>query len=341
MASSMKALEHLGLGGLADSSGIGLSLGESKRVALARALATGARIIVLDEPLSGLDYEGVRSFIRTLEAVSEEKGIVLLISEHVLNVPHVLPIATDVWTLADGKIRTETAESVRSAYPEALSKAFVDLLRAGVDVDRHNLPGGANLTVLSDSDVGQPTLEMNDVVVKRGSRLIPGATGVSITLRAGQTGILEAPNGWGKSSLMLAAAGVVPVIRGSIHIMGQCVDGLPTWKRARLGLGMLQSRDSSFPDLSVRDVLQLSKVSQSVVDSALLNRQVATLSGGERQKLSLICFRDRKSSVALLDEPWTALDERGIEMAREIMIPRRGVASLISVPTGYEEPFEL
>jgi branched-chain amino acid transport system ATP-binding protein len=119
--------------------------------------------------------------------------------------------------------------------------------------------------------------------------------------------------------------------------MGQLVGKLPAWRRARLGLGLLQSRDNSFPGLSVKEVLQLSGLTGSEFGSAFERREVASLSGGERQKLSLICFGARDISVALLDEPWSALDANGLDAARDLMIPRPGIASLISMPTGYEE----
>lgn len=343
--SAATMLEHLGLPGRADSTGERLSLGESKRVAIARALATKSRIIVLDEPFSGLDASGVTSLTQTLERLTQENPITLLIIEHVLNVPRLLPLATQVWTLGDGKLEIDTPANVGREYSATGGNALIDsLISDDILVEERILAGGAKLTVLSHPEIGPKVLEIKDVVIQRGSRLVVGerqrdgsTVGLSISLRAGQTGILEAPNGWGKSSLMLATSGLIPVSSGSIHIMGQSVNQLPAWRRARLGLGMLQSRDNSFPGLTVKEVLKLSGLDGLEFGSALDQRQVANLSGGERQKLSLACFRALNVSVALLDEPWSALDRAGLDAARQVMIPKPGVASLISMPTGYKE----
>jgi branched-chain amino acid transport system ATP-binding protein len=343
--SAASMLEHLGLPGRSDSTGERLSLGESKRVAIARALATQARAIVLDEPFSGLDGQGVKSLTRTLEQLTQEHQIALLIIEHVLNVPRLLPLATQVWTLRDGKLEIDTPSNVSHEYSDSETNALISAMeKDDFRVEKRRLTGGAKFTVLSHPEVGPKALEIEDLVVQRGSRLVIGermqdgsTAGLSISLCAGQTGVLEAPNGWGKSSLMLAASGLIPSSAGSIHIMGQLVGKLPAWRRARLGLGLLQSRDNSFPGLSVREVLQLSGLTGREFGAAFERREVASLSGGERQKLSLICFGARDVRVALLDEPWSALDANGLDAARDLMIPRPGIASLISMPTGYEE----
>ena len=343
--SAAAMLQRLGLPGRADSTGERLSLGESKRVSIARALATGAHILVLDEPFSGLDSYGVTTLTRTLERLTQENRVTLLIIEHVLNVPRLLPLATQVWTLRDGKLEIDTPANVSRQYAApGVDSLISSLVNNDIRVEERYLAGGAKLTVLSRPQVGPTALEISDVVIRRGSRLVVGeqqqdgsTIGVSISLHTGQTGVLEAPNGWGKSSLMLAASGLIPTSSGSIHIMGQLAIRLPAWRRARLGLGMLQSRDNSFPGLSVKEVLQLSGLTGHEFGLAFEHRQVASLSGGERQKLSLVCFRSRDVSVALLDEPWSALDASGLDAARELMIPRPGTASLISMPTGYEE----
>ena len=259
--------------------------------------------------------------------------------------PLLLPLATQVWTLSGGKLEVDSPVNIRREYSAPGAKTLISsLVGEGTRVEERSLCGGARLTVLSHPEIGTTALEIKNLVVRRGSRLVVGeplgggnTVGLSFLLRAGETGILEAPNGWGKTSLMLAASGLIPISSGSIHIMGESVSRMPAWRRARLGLGMLQSRNNSFPGLAVKEVLQLSGLGGWEFGSEFERRPVASLSGGERQKLSLACFQARNASVALLDEPRSALDSNGLGAAREAMIPRPGIASLISMPTGYEE----
>ncbi len=72
-------LAYLGLAGRESSSADKISLGQSKRVAIARAIAGGAKILFLDEPLSGLDERGIVSTLALLESIARERGITLVI----------------------------------------------------------------------------------------------------------------------------------------------------------------------------------------------------------------------------------------------------------------------
>nr|VFK32891.1 MAG: branched-chain amino acid transport system ATP-binding protein [Candidatus Kentron sp. MB]VFK35671.1 MAG: branched-chain amino acid transport system ATP-binding protein [Candidatus Kentron sp. MB]VFK77427.1 MAG: branched-chain amino acid transport system ATP-binding protein [Candidatus Kentron sp. MB] len=62
-------LARLGLAGREQSSADMISLGQSKRVAIARSVAAGVRILFLDEPLAGLDRQGIQDVLRLLESL--------------------------------------------------------------------------------------------------------------------------------------------------------------------------------------------------------------------------------------------------------------------------------
>ncbi len=107
-----EVLDYAGLAGLADRSAAGLPYGTAKRVELARALASGPRLLLLDEPAGGLSHEEVEelgAFIRRLRA---DFALTILLVEHHMGL--VMGIADRVYVLDFGrKIAEGTPAEVR------------------------------------------------------------------------------------------------------------------------------------------------------------------------------------------------------------------------------------
>lgn len=115
-----RAMERCGIGRLAGQRAGALSSGERRLVELARALAGGFRILLLDEPSSGLDTAESEVFGRIVCSVVDE-GIGVLLVEH--DMALVSAICTYVYVLDFGKIIEEgsvrhvlTSPAVRAAY---------------------------------------------------------------------------------------------------------------------------------------------------------------------------------------------------------------------------------
>jgi urea transport system ATP-binding protein len=186
-----------------------------------------------------------------------------------------------------------------------------------------------------------PLLEILDLVVLRGDRLVigrrePGGVvhGLNLVLRQGEAALLEAPNGWGKTTLLEALMGIVPIAQGTIRFAGQPIQGFSPWQRARLGMVLLQSQKHSFPSLTVAESLRLAEV-DLVPDEMLLlrNRHLSELSGGEKQKVAIRCAT-RKHRLGLYDEPFSALDPKGIlSLCDEVKRSNRNRASLFALPS--------
>ena len=75
-------LELLGLADLAEEPIEALSLGKGRLVEVGRALMTRPRLLMLDEPSSGLDREETAALATTLRAVQKEQGFAILLVEH-------------------------------------------------------------------------------------------------------------------------------------------------------------------------------------------------------------------------------------------------------------------
>lgn len=159
--------------------------------------------------------------------------------------------------------------------------------------------------------------------------------GLDLKLAKGDFGVVIGSNGAGKSTMLSAISGAMPLDSGNIIISGEDVTNLPVHKRAArlarvfqdpmkgtaasmtvaenmllaelrstsrgLGLGLTSSRLKSYKDrLAVLDLGLENR----------LNTRVGLLSGGQRQSLSLIMATGGEPDVLLLDEHTAALDPR-------------------------------
>jgi ABC-type branched-subunit amino acid transport system ATPase component len=114
-------LDRLGLTRLAAVRAGALPLGTGRLVELARALATDPRVLLLDEPSSGLDADETAALTECLRDVRAEQGIAMLLVEH--NVEMVLGLADQVTVLDFGKVidagtpsEVAASEVVQAAY---------------------------------------------------------------------------------------------------------------------------------------------------------------------------------------------------------------------------------
>jgi branched-chain amino acid transport system ATP-binding protein len=114
-------LELLGIAAVADRPVESLSLGVGRLVEIGRALMTGPKLVLLDEPSSGLDRQETEALTVKLRAVQKEQGIAILLVEH--DVDFVRSLVQRVFVLDFGTLIASgpTAEvfaddAVRRAY---------------------------------------------------------------------------------------------------------------------------------------------------------------------------------------------------------------------------------
>lgn len=106
------------------------SLGMRQRLAIARAISHGPKLLVLDEPVNGLDPVGIRQMRELFLSLARESGMTLLISSHILS--EIEHVADRVGVLADGSIAKEVSiEQVRKDCPEGLEDYFFNIMNGG------------------------------------------------------------------------------------------------------------------------------------------------------------------------------------------------------------------
>ena len=94
------------------------SLGMRQRLGLARAFLMKPRLLILDEPINGLDPVGIQEIRNLLQLLSKEHGITILISSHILS--EISQIADKIGVIKNGSM-------IQQVYMEELTKENIDL----------------------------------------------------------------------------------------------------------------------------------------------------------------------------------------------------------------------
>ncbi len=153
--------------------------------------------------------------------------------------------------------------------------------------------------------------------------------GLSLRLAPGDHIMVCGENGTGKTTFLRVLAGLERPAGGSVLVDGRDVSGLPPWTVGYIP----QSQDGALFDLSVEEVVGLgvpesgaaraeavAKALERVSAAHLAGRGFSTLSGGEKQKVSLARCLAQKARLLLLDEPTAALDAENRRMVVDVLL---------------------
>ncbi len=137
-------------------------------------------------------------------------------------------------------------------------------------------------------------------------------------------------NGAGKTTTIRALLGMIRPSAGNIKVLGQAVgpNGRGPWSK----VGHLVENPSAYPDLTVRENLEIARRLQNITDkestthaiewlgiASYANRKASTLSTGNLQRLGLARALLHDPELLLLDEPANGLDPAGVVEIRELL----------------------
>jgi Fe-S cluster assembly ATP-binding protein len=154
--------------------------------------------------------------------------------------------------------------------------------------------------------------------------------GINLTIPQGETHILFGRNGSGKSTLLMAIMGFsrYQVRQGRIRFLGRDITQLPTYERARLGLGLSFQRPPTIRGVKTGDILEAcagGKISYQALAAAynftsFLEREVNYgFSGGEIKRSELLQLLAQDPKMVLLDEPESGVDLENLQVVGEII----------------------
>ena len=313
------AIPHL-LGRTVDS----LSGGELQRVALAAALVTRPKLVLLDEPTSQLDPVAGDELIWLLRRLNEEWGISILLAEHRLE--RCLAAADRVIAMDSGAISFDGpprdflawAQQADTALETPAARLFslagIEPLPVGVREARTHL-GRVAGSPMGEPEAPAPRQDPPAVAIRdlwveltAGDEPRDVLKGIDLRIGRGERVALMGRNGAGKSTLLRTLAGLVESVRGKTETPG--------------GLALLTQNPSDYlvrervGDELPGDAGQAALRAVGLEDA--LDTDPRDLSGGERQRLALaIALAGRMEGKAApglvaLDEP-----TRGMDRARK------------------------
>ena len=144
--------------------------------------------------------------------------------------------------------------------------------------------------------------------------------GIDLTVQDGETAILFGPNGSGKTTLLMTIMGMpdYTLSRGRIYFQGQDITALPSYERARLGIGISFQRPPTIHVLKTRQLVQLCSRGKNIDIETLadmvnfrqfLERDINDgFSGGEIKRSELLQLMAQQPELLLFDEPESGVD---------------------------------
>ena len=314
-------LERVGIAEVAEECVEQLPTGTQRLVELGRALASSPKVLLLDEPSSGLDDDETDT-LGTLLRELAAGGLAVLLVEH--DMPFIMDTCSTIQVLDFGSIiatggpaEVQQNPLVRTAYLGEEREPSVAAAPAVIDVRVvHDVTPPPVETANGSSaspDHVTPSLELRDI--RAGYGLIDVIEGLSLSVPSGSVLAVLGPNGAGKSTMLKVASGQVTPNRGDVLLLGQRVTGKAPEVLVRRGLCCVPEGRSIFPNLTVAENLLM--CTHSGVDIVTIEEQsyarfprlgerrqqlAGTLSGGEQQMLAMARALSTNPKVLLLDE---------------------------------------
>ena len=294
-----------------------LGLGIQQMVAIARAVSSDARIVIMDEPTSSLEPREVQRLFKVIELLRQQ-GVAVVYVSHKLD--EVFSICDNVTVLRDGR-------RVHTGPVADLTRLKLVSLMLGRDLADVSKSGVTKFSEEREVKDETPVLEAEGLNRRH------VLSDVSVRVRPGEVVGLAGLLGSGRSETAKAIFGAQALDTGSVQVAGQPVKiGSPA-AALDAGIALLpedRKSEGIVPDLSIRENIALAalprisklgvmsdKKQDEIVETFMRrlrikasgpNQKVRELSGGNQQKVLLARLLCLNPKVLILDEPTRGID---------------------------------
>jgi ribose transport system ATP-binding protein len=314
-SAARKILAEIGVGAISPRDRVsGLSVAQQQMVEIAKAVSIDARIIQMDEPTSALADHEVELLYAVIERL-KSRGVGIIYVSHRLR---------EIFALCDRVVVLKDGLLVAERPTDQISEDEIVRLMVGRPIATyfpHRAGTSDRPTVLTLTGAGNDWID-----------------GIDLEVRAGEILGIAGLQGSGRTELLSAVFGSIPLTRGSV-VAANGASGPDSPRAAiRQGIAMIpedRKREGLQLEQSIRDNVlaviraaqpgRVKQASESV--AALLGRlevvarsdaqEVKFLSGGNQQKVVLAKWLVAEPRVLLLDEP-----TRGIDVGAKVAIYR-------------------
>jgi len=311
-----------------------LTVAQKQLVAIARALAANARIIVMDEPTTALAHDDVQRLFTLVRALRTD-GVSFIFVSHKLE--EIFEICDTITVFRDGVV---TASGPAEAFdPRHLAQAMTGRL-------------------LAEERLAHPLAAMARTFLSvRGLRRRRAFDDISFDIREGEIVALVGLRGSGQRELSLALFGMAPADAGEIRILGETVRldsvetalarGIALLPEDRLSEGLFFERSigdnigaanlaSYQRALGWLDLRAQARAARGIMQdlrirAANIGVPVQRLSGGNQQRVVLARWIERSPRMIILNGPTVGIDIGSKREIHELLLQlsRRGTAMLL------------
>lgn len=304
-----------------------LSGGEQQRVAIAAALVTNPKVLLLDEPTSALDPIAAEEVLSILHRLVHDLGLTVILAEHRLE--RVIGFVDRIILIhGDGSMDLGPARQILN--DSSIAPPLVELarkLKLG-DIPLSIREFRKNAPQIKESEVepvrkakGAAILKIDSVSASYDEdRKVHALDGVSLEINGGEIVALMGRNGAGKTTLLRCAVGTAPLIKGEVRVKERDPEALTDKELIEFVGYIPQDAGDLLYGQSIEDECDLADSDNGVESGATLsiyqelmkipglNSHPRDISEGQRLGLALSIILAAQPSLVILDEPTRGLD---------------------------------